>query len=386
MRLLSENQVAAVEKLKRLKVGALFMGCGTGKTQTAVSLINSLDDVDLVLWVCPCRTVENLKDELKVCELVHPVEVVGVESIGQSDRIYLETLEKVQKYKRVFCVIDESIKIKNIRAKRTRRLLEISKFVEFKLILNGTPITKNILDIYAQMEFLSPKILNKDFWRFRSDYCIIKEFREFGKKKKEWISGFENVPHLLSLIEPYVYECNLDLSLKKHYKSFEWRMTGEERADYEDLKKKLLSEVLTDDRRILSIFSKLQHSYCVCSDKFTILDELVNDKTIIFCRFIKSADALRERYPSAKVLTYGKSSFGLNLQSYNRTIYFDKTWDFAFREQSEARTYRTGQQSDCEYFDLTGNIGLEELFDKCIEKKLSLVEAFKLKGNDLRKL
>lgn len=383
MRLLSDNQKAAIEKLRHLKVGALFMGCGTGKTQTAVMLINSVDNIDSVLWVCPCRTIENLKTELSQCDLKYPVEIVGVESIGQSDRIYVETLAKVNA--KVFLVVDESLKIKNIKAKRTKRLLTMGERAEYKLILNGTPITKNILDIYPQMEFLSPKILNMPYRVFKYQYCVVKEKRRGGKVIKSWVTGYANVDHLLSIIEPYVYECSLDLNLKKSYREFNWSMTRNERYYYEDLKEFLLSQLEeADDFKILGVFQRLQHFYSLCSDKFKAIDGLVNDKTIIFCRFIKTAETLKNLYPQALVLTYGKSSFGLNLQNYNRTIYFDKTWDYAFREQSEARTYRTGQQNDCEYIDLTGDVGLEKLFDDCISKKLSLIEAFKLRGNDLK--
>ena len=386
MRLLSDNQRAAVEKLRRLKVGALFMGCGTGKTQAAVSLINSVEDIDYLLWVCPCRTKENLREEIDKCGLLYPVDIVGIESIGQSDRIFLETLAKVEAHKRVFVVVDESIKIKNLKALRTARLMTIGEHAEYKLILNGTPVTRNILDIYAQMHFLSPKILNMDFCRFERTYCVIKEKRRCGMVIDRWIAGPANVPHLLSVIEPYVYECTLDLSLKKKYFVRHWSMNAEEREGYEELKREMLYLCAEDDFQVLGMFSKLQHFYSLAEEKLAITDRLVNDKTLIFCRFIKTAAVLCERYPQAKVLTYGKSSFGLNLQAYSTTIYFDKTWDYAFREQSEARTYRTGQQNDCEYIDLTGDVGLERLFDTCIEKKLTLVEAFKIKGNDLGKL
>ena len=383
MRLLSDNQKQAVEKLKRLKVGALFMGCGTGKTQTAVTLINSVTDIDFVLWVCPCRTIENLKSELAKCELKYPVETVGVESIGQSDRIYLETLSKVNK--RVFLVVDESLKIKNIKARRTKRLLAMGEKAEYKLILNGTPITKNLLDIYPQMEFLSPKILKMPYRLFKYTYCIVKEKRVMGKVVKSWVTGYANIEHLLSIIEPYVYECTLNLSLKKFYSELPWGMNENERFEYERLKNELLMQFV-DEGNILGIFSKLQHFFFFFSDKFNVINGLIDDKTIIFCRFIKTANLLKEKYPQALVLTYGKSSFGLNLQKYNKTVYFDKTWDYAFREQSEARTYRTGQQNNCKYYDLTGDIGLEKLFDDCINKKLSLIEAFKMRGNDLKSL
>lgn len=378
MRALSDKQREAVEKLHRLKVGALFLGCGCGKTQAAVELINTVDDVDLLLFVCPCRTKDNLREELAKCGCRYEADIIGVESIGCSDRIYLETLEKVEKAGRVFLVVDESIKIKNWSAKRTRRLMEIGNHAEFKLILNGTPVTKNIIDIWAQMNFLSPKIFgNTSFYKFRDRYCKYTQVKVGSYVKKTIITGFENIDHLLSIIDPYVYQCELDLNLSKYYKTVHWSFNDEELDEYEQLKYELSFEYEQDDNGILAILSKLQHSYCLSSAKFEAIKDLVNDKTLIMCKYIASREALEKVYPNTKILTYGTGSLGLNLQQYNRIIYFDKTWDYAFREQSEARIYRIGQQDDCQYYDLTGNIGLERMIDQCIKKKTSLVEHFK---------
>jgi SNF2 family DNA or RNA helicase len=46
--------------------------------------------------------------------------------------------------------------MKNFEAKRTQRMLTLGAMVEYKLILNGTPITKNVMDIWSQIHFLSP--------------------------------------------------------------------------------------------------------------------------------------------------------------------------------------------------------------------------------------
>ena len=73
---------------------------------------------------------------------------------------------------------------------------------------------------------------------------------------------------------------------------------------------------------------------------------------------------------------------GLNLQEYRYTVYFDKIWDYALRMQSSRRTYRTGQTFDCVYYDLTGDIGLEKLIDKNIDKKISMTEYFKRKTKE----
>ena len=388
MRKLTKDQTAAVEKLSRLKVGALLMSCGTGKTQTAAALVNSVDNVDCLFWLCPCKVKENLKTELEKCGCKYPAHIVGIESIGCSDRIFMEELAYIQQYKRVFFVLDESIKVKNPRAKRSSRILQLAQHSEYRIILNGTPVTKNIMDIYNQMQVLSPRVLGcRNEWAFRDRYCRYTTFKRGGRIEKQVITGYANVDHLLSLIEPYVFKCNLELKVEKRYHTLHWWLDFDEQEAYDELKAELFRDYKEDDGdSILGILQKLQHSYACARNKWKLLDEYMTDKTIVFCKFHRSRDAVQERYPQAKVLTYGTGSFGLNLQDYNRIIYFDKTFDYSFREQSEGRIYRNGQKLDCEYYDLTGDMGLEEMIDRCICQKEGLVQHFKKQGKNLKKM
>lgn len=387
MRQLTVNQAEAVEKFNRLKVGALFMACGTGKTQAAVSIINGVDGVDMLYWLCPCRVKENLQAELEKCGCRYEAHIVGIESIGCSDRIYLEELDLIKKAGKVFMICDESIKVKNLKAKRTRRILDLAKHTEYRLILNGTPVTKNIIDIYAQMQLLSPKILPYDYLEFRNRYCKYYQVKKGFHIKKTVITGFANIDHLLSVIKPYVYQCDLELKVERRYHVCRWAMSFEELDAYKELKSELIYEYQNYEGEVnmLAVLSKLQHSYALCEDKFDELESVMTDNTIVFCKYKSSEAAVRERYPNAMVLTYGKGSFGLNLQQYNRIIFFDKTFDYSFREQSEGRIYRNGQKLDCEYYDLTGDVGLERLIDDCISKKESLVNHFKKVGNKVTK-
>lgn len=388
MRKLTKSQTEAVEKLQRLKVGALFMACGTGKTQTAVALVNSVPDIDCLYWLCPCQVKDNLKEELEKCGCKYEPHIIGIESIGCSDRIYLEELEYIKKFKKVFMVLDESIKIKNGRAKRSMRILQLAQHAEYRIILNGTPVTKNIMDIYTQMQFLSPKILPfKNWYKFRDTYCKTTTYKKGGMIQKTIITGYANVDHLLSLIKPYVFTCNLELKVDKKYHVLHWYLDYDEQEAYEELKRELFIEFsdYNNDVNILAILQKLQHSYSCARNKWELLKEYLTDKTIVFCKYHASRDEVQARFPDAKVLTYGTGSFGLNLQNYNRIIYFDKTFDYSFREQSEGRIYRNGQTLDCEYFDLTGDIGLERMIDHCIENKEGLVQHFKKQGKKVVK-
>ena len=103
---------------------------------------------------------------------------------------------------------------------------------------------------------------------------------------------------------------------------------------------------------------------------------------MIYCKYVKSRELCQRMFPKAMVLSYQREAMGLNLQKYRYTIYFDKIWDYALRIQSGHRTFRTGQEYDCLYWDLTGNVGLEKLIDKNISKKVSMTEYFKSKTKE----
>ena len=404
MKELTQHQVSAIDHLKKWRVGALFMEPGTGKTRVAVEIIRSCYDVDLVLWLGPLRTIrtengiKSVKDEVdKWGGFSSRALYVGVESIGGSDRIYLETLNEISKYKRVFCVVDESLKIKNYQAKRTRRIIHIGEQCHYRVILNGTPITRNINDVWAQMQFLSPKILNMSYAQYERTFCKMTVLtKKIGGRKmwdKKIITGYENVDYLYSLIRHYIYQCDLHLNITQQYSTMCYYISDIDRQEYDSIKEFYLSLdtlMSKNDNIFLEMTQKMQHSYCITEDKFRCVDSIVEknkeENCVIFCKYIVSAEECKKRYPKALVMSYQKSAYGLNLQDYNVTVYFDKVWDYALRMQSSRRTYRTGQERDCHYYDLTGNVGLERLIDKNIEKKIGMSEYFKRATiNDLRK-
>lgn len=391
MKLLPQ-QFKAKSHLQYWKVGALFMEAGTGKTRVACELIQSVDDIDMILWIGPLNTIrlgkESVVSEIAKWVTFNNIHFVGVESIQQSDRIYIETLNLIEKAKKPFVVVDESIKIKNMNAKRTKRVLEIGARAEYKLILNGTPFTRNVLDVYAQMQFLSPKILNMTENRFKNTFCkytTITKKVGFTSYSKEYITGYANIDYLYSLLRSYIYECDLNLNIKQNYDATYYSLLEDSLELYNNIKERYLSldaMEFFNNNIFIQMTQELQHSYCCAAEKFEIVDDIFKREkqgnTIIFCKFIKSQEECKKRYPNAKILSLQKDSMGLNLQEYNTTIYFDKVWDYALREQSARRTYRTGQVGDCGYYDLTArNIGLDKLIDHNISKKINMTEYFK---------
>lgn len=393
MQTLFVDQLNAFEKLKEFKVGALFMEPGTGKTRTAYELITSVENIDYILYLAPYRTIhtenysESVVAEIKKCggfKVEH--DFIGIESLSSSDRIYLELISKIQRHN-TFIICDESLKIKNWDAKRTKRIVHLGTLTEYKLILNGTPLSRNVLDIWSQFEFLSPKILGMPMAEYKNTfvkYTTITKKVNGIKLKKEIIDGYENIDYLYSIIKHYVYECDLRLDVSKWYYDRSYEIDEEVEQEYNRIKEFMLNHeymMFKNNKIFLEMIQQMQHTYCCTPHKFGIVEKILadvpEDKTIIFCKFIRSMEALTKMFPKVKVLTYGKHAYGLNLQEFNNVIFFDKTMDYALRLQAERRVFRNGQKTDCNYYDLTGNNGLEKMIDRNISKKETMLNYFK---------
>lgn len=395
---LTSSQSDARSHLSGWKVGALFMEAGTGKTRVAVELVRR-SPCDACFWIGPINTIRtrggvaSVQDEVeKWGGMGIPTYYTGIESLQSSDRIWLELLDKVSSFRNPFLVVDESLKIKNAEAKRTKRLLRLATMAQYKLILNGTPLSRNLLDLWPQMQFLSPLILNMTQAQFKDTFCeYTKMTKRIGSMRytKEYITGYENVDYLYSLIRQYVFKCDLNLNITQNYRTVHYQVDDECLSEYNELKTFYLDDETLEWKNnniFMEMTQKMQHAYCCTPSKVEsvkdILKEVPEEQCLIFCKYVDSRMLCEKKFPKAVVLSYQKDALGLNLQEYRYTIYFDKIWDYALRIQSGHRTFRTGQEYDCMYWDLTGNVGLESMIDRNIEKKIGLTEYFKMKTKE----
>jgi hypothetical protein len=378
------------------------MDPGTGKTRTAMELIKSVPDVDYILWLCPYRCIHGEQAEETTPFEVRKwggfganCEFAGIESLSNSDRLFLELYTKLERAKRPFVICDESLKVKNWSSVRTRRIIELGKLAEYKLILNGTPLSRNLLDLWSQFEFLSPKILNMGIAEYKNTFCEYTILRKrIGKHvfTQEWISKYHNVDYLYSLIRHYVYECDLELELKTQYIDIPYTLGEEEKEQYQFIKSNYLDNEklrFINPNIFIELTQKMQHLYCCSEQKLQIVERLISEygieHIILYRKFIDSESALKTRFPGLRVLGYQKNAHGLNCQKYNVLIEFDKTFNYAELEQARGRILRQGQDKDCVFISLTGNVGLENLMNKNIEKKQNLLEYFNQKGVEIIK-
>lgn len=406
---LTIQQQTAVEKFAKQRVAALFMEMGTGKTLTAMTLANMhADRYDCVLWLAPVSTLKNAKDEIaKQGGFKKPVGFVGYESIAASDRIYLELLERL-KGKRIFMICDESLFLKNGATKRWQRVKELrDKFADFCILLNGTPMSRDEMDIYWQMEILSPKIFGMTEAQYRSTLFTKVTIKRAGKGKKCFYRRCQvNIPWLKSKIAPYVYECDLRLPVALEEEQETFRVTDNTECEYDFLKKALLDAISDfDDYQIMATLSKMKH--LVASDRWKndeIAKKISGRRVIVFCEYRNELDRIVSKTvngaysidgdtPMAErdeiianwkkgdkplVIMTGCGSFGHNLQEADVVIFASLPWDYATYNQALHRVYRLGQTAKkVKVVQCISRIGIARMVEECLWKKMTLAEYVK---------
>lgn len=381
---LLQHQTNCLNKLSKYKVGALFMDAGSGKTRTTVEIINKTD-TDFILYIAPYRglNTDNYKESIQFQVdlsggFKSKVIYVGIETIQSSDRVYLNVFNEIQKHKQPTIVLDESLKIKNQEAKRTKRILTLSNYATYKLILNGTPISRNYLDLKTQFDFLDRRIFNMSDPEFKNNFVEYTEItirKGNSTRKNEYIKKYHNLDVLYKLIDPFVFTHDLKLDKNLQIINVNYKIEESEKEEHN----KILNEVLSDEwlmskpNFFLELTQKLQNNYSRSKEKFKIVDKLIDKKTVIVAKFIETQNELKKRYPNNRVLSWQKDAQCLNLQEYNKMILFDKHWDYGLFDQILKRIYRTGQKEDCIVYNLTGDVGLEQLINENIEKKNELL-------------
>lgn len=436
-------QREAVEKLLHKKIGALYMEMGTGKTRTALELIKRRYDankINAVLWLCPCSVKQNLKFDI----MYHCTEkpdwliIAGIESISSADSLYLKLLTFVQTYN-VYLIVDESNLVKNPHAKRTERITELSRHCTYKMILNGTPVSKNEADLFAQWYILDWRVLGyKSYYSFAANHLEYRTVKTVNGKEvtTNQISHVLDVDYLTDKIEPFSYQVKKSdcvILPAKNYKTLYFYMEDFQEYTYEDVKEEFLLNV--DEFRsetIYKYFTALQHvtsgRYVTSSAKKRMTTEpmfdnwrdnprlrclekaigenIGNEQCIIFAKYKHEISEIekmlaelsctyaeftgnlnqKNRQKSLEAFRNGTQfliankmcgAYGLNLQFCRNIIFYDNDFDFATRAQAEDRVHRLGQDKDVYIYDIVANDTIDEFITKNLNKKEDMVEAFK---------
>ena len=391
---MNNNQIQAFNKFSKLKVGALFMKMGTGKTRVAIELVD-YNKCDLLIYVAPFSTLKNIEEEFIKWNLKTEYILIGYETISSSDKKYLDLLSKIEN-KKCFIIADESIFIKNEESKRYNRLINIRNKCEYALILNGTPITKNEFDLYNQMQFLSPLIMKMTKNQFLNTFFKKITYKKKDKKENTFYKFSEvNAELLYKMIEPYIFKCDLDFNkeVKEIYNYIQYQNEN----DYYIEKEKKLEEYIEKGTSDV-IINMLVSLNVIASNYAKKNDELIkyikDRQVIVFCNYISEIEYISSKLEcyiitgqttnrneiidkfkndnKPLLMTMGVGSYSLNLQFCNEIVYSSLTFDYAKIEQSKYRIKRIGQERDIKYTYFLTDLGINKMILENIDRKCTL--------------
>lgn len=322
---------------------------------------------------------------------VLPIFLINIEAFSHN-RVY-EMLNKILRKWKIFWAIDQSTTIRNPTVKRTKGILSVSHFADYKRILSGYPVLKSPENLYTQIQFLGPNLIpHRSFYAFRNDFCLTRQL----DNRVTITTGTKNTEKLSALIQPFssrLYKKDIaDLPPKtRTIRSVE--MTKDQFEYYETMRKKGYIEVKNSDKQIfaktlLTQLDKLhqiangiiisEDIYLDCN-KYQILvdfikEEIPNQQCIIWCSYVNNiwaADmyltkagistgrifgevSLTERDKYLNLYAKGQiqvmimnpavAKFGLNdFADTQYAIYFSNSFNLEDRLESEDRIQRIGQ-------------------------------------------
>ena len=296
---LCQNRQRAFDKLGSYKAGALFMKMGARKIEVALEFIKSQQfKIDYIIWIAPAAflSTKSYKNEIKKWSqgLERKIYFYSIESLSSSNDKYFDLINIIDKF-RTFCVVDEAITIKNTEAGRTQRLLTIAKRFKFRLLLSGMPITQGLLDLYTQIMFMNPKILNMSKSQFSNKFL---QAHYEPDKTRRMLSSAEKEQYLIKLMRPYILESDLEFDCLISHHNFSFPLTKKEAEYYQIEKEKFLTH--KDKLVFLEIVQKFQHIYTISKEKTLTMVQLVNEiiqrgeKVIVFIKFVDELRFLKE--------------------------------------------------------------------------------------------
>lgn len=217
---------------------------------------------------------------------------------------------------RSFLTLDESHKIKNWTADRTKAAWALGEMAHFKRIMTGTLLSRNIIDAWSQFKFLDVNILGHRYMTsFRNRYCVMGGFE--GRE----IVGQRNVEEFYSLIAPHSFRKTkkeaLDLP-EKVYAPVLYEMGEETKRHYASLRQTFMTQLdegeIVDVNNALAMLTRLQQVVCgylpfddeddnpqlsiISDERLGVLSnicEQIEGKAIIWARFIPDGDRIMKR-------------------------------------------------------------------------------------------
>ena len=328
---------------------------------------------------------------------------------------------------------------KNHSAARTKNIIKLAELAKYRRIMTGSPVTKSPLDLFSQVQFLDPWLLDQQsYYSFRARYAVIVQ-RSVGTHSFQHIVRYQRLDELQEKIQHFSTrvlksDC-LDLP-EKVYTKRSVSLTPEQLKAYTEMKKAAITffeENVMTAASVLTQMIRLHQITCghvktddgevkpIKNNRIKELLEVLEEtdgKVIIWAVYrydIQEIErTLGEKYGKETVATYygdtkdsirqsivdrfmdpGDSlrffvgnpktgGYGLTLTSSHTVVYYSNDYSLEVRLQSEDRAHRIGQTSKVTYVDLMADHTIDEKIVKALNAKIDL--ASQVMGEDPKKI
>ena len=411
-------QRAGVEYAVKTKRTFLADEMGLGKTVQALATIQATDAFPALI-VCPASLKLNWQREAKrwlsgrsvsiftAAGLAAEIEIINYDILKKN-----LNLLKMRGFKAV--IFDESHALKNRKSQRTEAAAELSKGIEIRLALTGTPVLNRPQELLSQLKILGRLDDVGGFWKFAERYC--------AAQKTRWGWDFSGSANLTELNEKLRSICyirrdkesvltelpskqrsviSLDIDNRREYQKvernlIEWltEQRGEklaERAQYAEqlVKIEYLKQLAAQGK--LSAFFEWIESFLESGEKL-----------VLFATHQNIIDAIAEKFSSALTLTgetpqtqrqelvdkfqtdpetklivmnMKAGGVGLTLTAASNVAFLELGWTPADHSQAEDRCHRIGQRSSVNVWYLLANKTIDEEIYQLIDAKRKVVDA-----------
>lgn len=426
--------------------GELFeMGCGKTLTTIAVAgALYNLGKIDRVLVVAPTSVCSvwphdlnqfatfpwearvllgDKKKRLKALNELEnwPFKALRIAVINYESTHREGIFEALAAYKPDLIVCDESQRIKNPSAAQSKALHKLGDAAPFRMVLSGTPVQNNAVDLYSQYRFLDPAVYGANFYAFKNRYCIM------GGYGQHQIVGYRNMDELVEKEHSVAYRVTKEECLDLPQQTFINRyvqFTDAEQAIYEQLRKSSFLELETGENvtatTILTMYLRLMQltGGFLTADESTrpkqvntakldaladIVDDYVVDagkKLVIFARFRAEIAAI-ENLLRLRKIQYGSiygdvpmeergkivedfqtnpdtkvfvaqiqtAGLGITLHAASTAVFYSYDYNYANYAQALARIHRIGQRLPVTYIHLVVDGSIDEKILAALENK-----------------
>ena len=431
--------------------GFLFeMGCG--KTLTAIATLGTaykLGNIEKVLIIAPtsvcsvwAKEFEDYADFKAVVKVLlgakgkrlkalsdlesFPFKALKVAVINYESTWREDIFDALYKWDADMIICDESQRIKTHDAEQSKAIHKLGDQSRYKLILSGTPVQNNAIDLYSQYRFLDPTVFGTNFYQFRNRYAIM------GGFSRRQIIGYRNLDQLIQKEHSIAYRVTKDEALDLPEQTFLERritMSAKEKNLYDRIRRESFTELDGGGQvTVTTVLTKLLRLQqftggfliadgqdkveLVSKGKLNALEEIIDDyvmdagkKLVIFARFRPEIDLIGQMLKKKKI-RYGEiygdvkleargdivkdfqtnkdtkvflaqidtAGLGITLTAADTCVYYSVNFNYAAYSQSLARIHRIGQKNACTYIHLITEGTVDETILKALAKKKDLAK------------